>query len=92
MDPLEEQLKNALQRKQPAPDFAARVTAAAPRPRIRGFARWMPAAAALLVIAGGTAGYRWRQGVVAKREVMTAMRIAGGKLNHMQRHIAKEAQ
>ena len=92
MDWLEEQLKDALQRKQPSPGFAARVTAAAGRHRILVFPRWMPAAAALLVIAGGTAGYRWRQGVAAKREVMTAMRIAGDKLNHMQRHIAKEAQ
>ena len=102
MDWLEKELKQALERKDPSPDFAARVTAAArvgsleitPVPVGRpvfALPRWLPAAAAVLVIAGGALGggmaYRQHQGMVAKERVMLAMRITAGKLNHIQTHM-----
>lgn len=92
MDWLEQELKQALERKQPPPDFAARVAAAAAggavqaRRPVRNLPRWLPAAAAVLLIAGGAA-YREHQGRVAKDRVMLAMRITAGKLNHIQSHM-----
>ena len=91
----EEELKQALKRKEPSPDFAARVVGAAAAGRgvveIRrpaGVApRWLPVAAAVLVIAGGGVAYREHQGRVAKEQVMTAMRITAGKLNRIQAHV-----
>ena len=57
MDWLEDELKQALGRKQPSADFEARVTAAAGRRSILRFPaaampRWLAAAAAVLVISG----------------------------------------
>jgi hypothetical protein len=102
-DWLERELAQALERKHPSPDFAARVAAlaAAPEPRVvppaprsRVFMlpRWIPAAAAVLVIVGSS-GLAWRrhQGIVAKDQVMLAMRITAGKLNRIQTHV-REAQ
>jgi len=106
-DWLERELARALERKHPSPDFAARVvdrsTAQASArvaplvvlhtSRRRVFVpRWLPAAAAVLVIAGSS-GFAWRrhQGMVAKEQVMLAMRITAGKLNHIQTHM-REAQ
>ncbi len=89
MDWLEQELKRALERKEPAPGFAARVTAAA---RNRRAPRWIAIAASLLVLAGGGAGYRWYEGVRAKDEVMTAMRLAGSKLNRVQARVLEVTQ
>ncbi|HEY2017489.1 MAG TPA: hypothetical protein VGH38_28485 [Bryobacteraceae bacterium] len=99
MDWLEQELKQALERKDPPPGFAERVTAAAARgtdpaprpvamaPRRPAVPRWLPVAAAVLVIAGGSAAYREHQGRVAKERVMLAMRITAGKLNRIQTHV-----
>jgi hypothetical protein len=94
MDWLEDELKQALGRKEPSADFQARVTDAARRRSAMGrFAqksnvlmmpRWAAAAAAVLVIVGASAGYRYRQGQAAKEQVMLAMRITGSKLNRIQ--------
>ena len=89
MDWLEDELKQALGRKQPSPDFDARVTAAAGRRSVLRFPvlampRWLAAAAAVLVITGAGAGYRHHQGEAAKEQVMLAMRITGQKLNRIQ--------
>jgi hypothetical protein len=89
MDWLEDELKQALGRKQPSPNFEARVTAAAGRRAALRFPvlampRWLAAAAAVLVITGASAGYRYHQGHVAKEQVMLAMRITGSKLNRIQ--------
>lgn len=80
MDWLEEELKNALARKEPAPGFDARVQ----RRLVRTMPRWIAAAAAIVVIAGSGALYRRHQGEQAKEQVMLAMRIAGAKLNDAQ--------
>jgi len=87
MDWLEEELHRALARKEPSPDFAARVSAAARRPRGFVLPRWVPAAAAIFVIAGGSMAYRRHQGIVAKEQVMLAMRLTAGKLNRIQAHV-----
>lgn len=97
-DWLEEELKQALERKNPSPDFASRVAAAAvrsaaapPRP-VFLLPRWLPVAAAVLVILGGGAAYRRHQGMRAKERVMLAMRITAGQLNHIQTHVKESRQ
>ena len=100
MDWLEEELSRALERKEPSPDFAARLAArvaaqgAAPiaidggRRRVFTVPRWFPVAAAILVmVGGGEAAWRRHQGMVAKEQVMLAMRITAGRLNHIQAHV-----
>jgi hypothetical protein len=90
MDWLEQELKSALDRKEPSPDFAERVRR---RTRGDGFRtalwpqRWLAAAAALLVLAGAGVGYREYQGNQARRQVMLAFRIAGAKVNHIQTQV-----
>ena len=89
MDWLENELKQALDRKQPSPGFDARVNArvnARVRPKFGMFAmpRWVAAAAALVVIVGAGEGYRWHRGQAAKEQVMMAMRITGGTLSRVQ--------
>jgi hypothetical protein len=92
-DWLEEELKQALERKNPSPGFAWCVAAAAargaapPPRRVFLLPRWLPVAAAVLVILGGGAAYRQHQGMVAKERVMLAMRITAGQLNHIQTHV-----
>ena len=84
MDWLEQELTQALARKEPAAGFDGRV-----RARMHRRPRWRAIAATVLVMIG--AGEAWRQrqhqGQLAKEQVMTAMRIAGSKLNHVQMHL-----
>jgi hypothetical protein len=100
MDWLERELSQALERKDPPADFAARVAARVAaeetspidirtrRPRVSAVPRWLPVAAAVLVIvSGGGAAWRRHQGMVAKEQVMLAMKITAGKLNHIQAHV-----
>ena len=76
-----------------AAPVAAPVTTAARRRRVFTLPRWLPVAAAVLVIAGGGgAAWRRRQGMVAKDQVMLAMRITAGKLNHIQAHLREARQ
>ncbi len=84
MDPLEQQLKQALARVDAPAGFAARVNAAARPPVWRS-----PALAAGLMLLAVGGGFAWRrhQGEIAKEQVMAAMRITAGKLNHIQTHI-----
>ncbi|SPE32824.1 conserved hypothetical protein [Candidatus Sulfopaludibacter sp. SbA3] len=90
MDWLEQELKQALDRKEPSPDFAERVRR---RTRGDGFRtalwpqRWLAAAAAVIVLAGVGLGYREYQGQVARQQVMLAFRIAGAKVNHIQTQV-----
>ncbi len=84
MDWLEEELRVALARKEPAADFDARVRRKAAQPRPP---RWLAAAAAFLLIVGGGAMYRRHQSEQAKDQLMLAMRIAGQKLNQVQERV-----
>jgi hypothetical protein len=92
---LEQELKQALARKEPSADFDSRVAKATrlgPRLVIVN-RRWIAtAAAAVVVMIGAGEGYRWHRGQAAKEQVMLAMRIAGGKLNRVQMEIARGRQ
>ncbi len=87
MDWLEQELKQALGRKEPSPGFAERVRAAAQKRRSIAMPRWVPAAAAIVVMVGGGTAYREYEGRMAKQQVMQAMRITAGKLNRIQSQI-----
>ena len=90
MDWLEQELKQALARKDPSPDFADGVVTRAGLPvshRRRTIPRWLATAAAVIVICGGAEAWRWRQGLEAKRQVMEAMRLTAGTLNHIQSRV-----
>ncbi len=88
MDWLEEELRHALARKEPAPGFADRVRVATRPHRVYPVRRWLGAAAALLVVSS-SGGLAWRhhRGVVAKEQVLLALRISADKLNHIQAHV-----
>jgi hypothetical protein len=98
---LEKELRSALQRSDPPPGFAERVLARAadaggdPHP-----ARWRlnsvrplrlrwAIAAGLAAVAGftGAVKYQQRRGEVAKERLITALYIAGEKLNYAQRKV-----
>jgi hypothetical protein len=79
MDWLEQELKQALARKAPPRDFAARRSLKPPR--------WMAAAAAVIVMSGAGAAWREHQGRIAKEQLMTAMRITSAKLNRIQSRV-----
>src|SRR5215470_10603164 len=88
MDWLEQELKKSLARKEPSPDFDARVrrrmVRTMPRLMQRPIQRWAAAAAAVIVIAGGAGLYRRHQEEQAKEQVMLAIRLVGSKLNQVQ--------
>jgi hypothetical protein len=94
MDWLEEELQQALERKMPSADFAARVKAAAAAERRRWYAPrpWMAAAAAILLMAGGATEYREYRGRMAKERVLLALRITAGKLNYIQARASRTPQ
>ena len=85
MDPLEQQLKEALARRDPSPGFAERVIAKTSRRRV--FPRWLATAAAVIVIAGGAEAWRYHQGMLAKEQVMLAMRVTAEQLNQIQTRV-----
>jgi len=90
MDWLEQELKGALSRKEPAEDFAARVLRRAemPAPRqVYQWPRWLAAAAAVIVLAGAGLGYRQYRGEMAKEQVMRAFQIASVKVNRIQTQV-----
>ena len=87
MDWLEQELAQALARKEPAPGFDARV-----RSRLHRRPQWLAIAATILVMVSAGGAWRQHQGQVAKEQVMTAMRIAGGKLNHVQMYLKRTGQ
>ena len=88
---LEDELRSALRREEPSPDFTARVLArvsAAPaRPARRPWTPWLAALAASLLLSAGVLEYRQYQGERAKSQVMLAMRIAASKLNKAQKKV-----
>ena len=79
MDWLEQELTQALERKEPSAGFDSRV-----RARLRRRPQWLAIAAALLMLMGASEAWQQYRGHQAKEQVMEAMRIAGGKLNRVQ--------
>jgi anti-sigma-K factor RskA len=115
MTPFEEELKQALQRQEPPGDFTARVLARCAREdakkqndlwhRFWTTPAWRlgVVAAALVVVAGGTAyeqryvqqvreAQREVRGMEAKRKLILAMRIAGTKLQEVQQRVKESEQ
>jgi len=92
MDGLERELKDALARKDPSADFAARVVRRAERPVVYQWPRWLAAAAAVIVLAGAGLGYRQYRGEMAKEQVMRAFQIASVKVNRIQTHVREAGQ
>lgn len=87
---LDDELRSALERREPSPDFTARVlarVAAQPMRPARVWPRWVAAMAASLLLAAGALEYRHYQGERAKAQVMLAVRIAGSKLNKAQKKV-----
>lgn len=93
MDPLEEQLKNALRREQPRAGFAGRVRArVAVREGTARRAGWFSLpqlrwVVAILLCVGVVAGVSYRhdkveraRGEAAKQQVYVALRLAGAKM------------
>jgi hypothetical protein len=104
MTRFEEQLKEALARREPSEDFTARVLAkvnkGAGKPEsnwqawFRPPATWRLAGAAVcgvLLAASGSLFYEQHErdvrGEAAKEKLMTAVRIAGVKLQQVHRHV-----
>lgn len=83
---LEDQLRHALERKLPPPEFTSRVLAAAARKRPwlgwRRAAAWALAACLLLAVALGY--QRQRRGERARRQVLLALTTAASELQAAQ--------
>lgn len=92
MTEFEDELKRALARQQPSPDFTARVMAQVGAQKAPVW-RWpaIAAAASVLLIGGGTYRYqehqREVQGEAAKQQLLVALRIAGTKLHMAQEQV-----
>ena len=91
MAPLEDELRSALRRREPSPDFTervlARVAAVPVRRAPQPWVRWVAAMAATLLLAAGGLEYRHYRGERAKDQVLLAVRIAGSKLNKAQKKV-----
>jgi hypothetical protein len=103
MTPFEEQLKQAMARREPSPDFTARVLARAAREQLQatesGRWGWFPrrrawrlaGAMAALLVMSGSALYQQHDRVVrgkaAKEKLLVAVRIAGLKLRQAHRQV-----
>jgi hypothetical protein len=90
---LEQQLRSALARQEPSPDFAAKVLRRADQ---RGRTAWKPwaagcVAASLLIGAWGTGEIRERRererGLVAHAQLVRALGITASKLQRIQRKV-----
>jgi hypothetical protein len=93
MREFEDELRSALQREDPAPGFAARVLARTRSNRAPRRTGWVAAAIAACVLLS-VSGFEYRQyeGRKAKRELLLALEIAGGKLNIAQKKISNLSQ
>ncbi len=101
MTPFEDELRKALQRREPSPDFTARLfekLAAQNLPKAASRFAWLSggwrqwAAAAVLFLAAGS-GVAYREhmqverGEAAKQQLMVAMRIASTQLRAAQTRV-----
>jgi hypothetical protein len=92
---FEDQLRGALERKNPSPDFAARVAArAAGRPKPAGWAQWRAwgaAGIAASLFAGALSldldRRERQQGEAARAQLIQAMRITSSQLQRIQRRV-----
>ena len=95
MEEFEQELKQALERRAAPVSLKGRIMArrAAQRPRSYGWQR-LAAAVLLAAVLGGAAGWdvhvreERRRGEAAREQVLTALRITGHALNHMNRQLA----
>ena len=93
MTDFEDQLRRALQRKEPSADFAARVVAQASRTNgsTASWRWWAVGLAASLFV--GSVGFelehrdRERQGEAAREQLLQAMQITSTKLNKIQKKV-----
>jgi hypothetical protein len=89
---IERELQQALARREPSPDFAARVVAAARRRSVWKMPRWPAVAvAASMLLAAGVAYHRHR-GQEAKDQVMLAVKLTARELNRIQTRIKEVSQ
>ena len=96
MTNLDDELRHALTRKQPDPGFAERVLdrlATTEKPQRHPWYR-LAAAAAIVLTVGVAAQVQYRrvQGERARRDVMTALHIAGAKVRLAQTEVRKAMQ
>lgn len=90
MSRLDDELRFALRRVEPSPDFAGRVLEGA-RPARKQRSWWPVAIAAALMLAAGLDYEHERrrrvEGELAKARVMLALQITGSKLHHVKEKI-----
>jgi hypothetical protein len=96
---MEDQLKAALQRREPSVGFAERVAARAQFGRraepMRGFrGMWAASALALAAVVVFTASSLWQraQEERAGRQAVLALRIASEKLNHVRSKVLRPTE
>ena len=93
MTDFEDQLRRALERRDPSPDFAARVVAQARKSgRSGAFPHWRPwaaaAVAASFLLGGlGIDFHREREGMAARDQLLQAMQITSSKLQRIQKRV-----
>jgi hypothetical protein len=97
MTDFEDQLRRALGRKEPSPDFAARVAARAERSRHSigwgGWRRWAAAGIAASLFAGAVGlelerrDRMRRQGEAARAQLIQALEITSSKLGKVQKKV-----
>ena len=88
MSPFEQDLRRAMGRIEPPPDFTSRVLARTGEGRSPGRRGWIAAAVAACVLAvAGSYGYREYEGRKAKQELLLALGIAGSKLSVAQEKV-----
>jgi anti-sigma-K factor RskA len=103
MIPFEEELRQALNRREPAADFTARVLArAAAEDAKKNSSFWFSwrlglatAAVAVLTLSGGVVYQqheRSLRGLAAKRQLLIAIRITGTKLQQVQERVKESEQ
>ena len=92
MNPLERDLRKALQRQQPPGNFAEGVLARVRQSEIKAIRwRWLSVAALLVFVAGGALFVqeqrREAEGKKAKEALIVALRITGSKLRSVQERL-----
>ena len=97
---FEDQLRGALRRVDPDPDFAQRVMSRienSPRRSLAARLRWPMAALAASVLFGVVVVNEWqaqreREGLEARKQVIEALRVTGEKLDLAYRVVNSESQ